>query len=482
MIQNLFRTRFLAKFCYPKFSPIYAKICYSTAQSNPPENYKFSKLCSVFEIISSNKSRNHAIKILTETLQKCSNSENSLKSALKLCSCTIRPSHVGVRQNMLIADKILSEVLKDLFEIDEYEFIKESKEIGDLSVYAQKLSEKNPGMINKNPGAELSCEEIVNELDKLYEIKGKDSQLKKKEELRKILSRAKDGVELKYLIRIIQGKLRIGVSTKTVMAALEKLESSKIKTGDQSKNIMISMAEQEVLGKQVSSEGKNLQLGIPIPHMLGRPALSIPDARKLLMKSFGSKIICETKYDGERTHLHYSPEKGLIMYSRNGERQNEKYPSLFAELFTYFRQSIGQNSVILDGEIIGINDIGKICDFQEVGKKDSCTKKLLKVIVFDILWHNGEITQIPILQRKEILNKTIPQDTNILEKIQFELVDFNNEKAEEKIMELYNDAKNKNCEGLMIKTANEKLSFYDTSGSRRQWIKVFFQNLFKFFS
>jgi len=130
----------------------------------------------------------------------------------------------------------------------------------------------------------------------------------------------------------------------------------------------------------------NNTLELPIPAMLAKPALNPAGIKKILEK-LGDEIICEYKYDGERTHLHYSKDQ-LTMYSRNGEQQNEKYSTLHKELYEYLRKT-NIESCILDGEIIALDVNGRICSFQEVRKKNSNEKDMLKVVAFDILWYNN---------------------------------------------------------------------------------------------
>ena len=69
--------------------------------------------------------------------------------------------------------------------------------------------------------------------------------------------------------------------------------------------------------------------------MLCRPTGGCEDIKKLL-GAFGNKVICETKYDGERTQIHYN--KGEItLFSRNAEQQNVNYPELTEEIKEYLK-------------------------------------------------------------------------------------------------------------------------------------------------
>jgi ATP-dependent DNA ligase len=210
---------------------------------------------------------------------------------------------------------------------------------------------------------------------------------------------------------------------------------------------------------------------LPIPAMLAKPALNPADIKRILEK-LGDEIICECKYDGERTHLHYSKEQ-LTMYSRNGEQQNDKYGALHSELYDYLSES-NIESCVLDGEIIALDSNGRICSFQEVGKKNSSEKDMLKVVAFDILWYNKKKTiDMSLIERKKLLDFVLVDASPVIERIDYTLLKLSDSNYESKLLQLFNKAKNENCEGLIIKTASKENSMYDISGSRRYWTKVY---------
>ena len=124
-----------------------------------------------------------------------------------------------------------------------------------------------------------------------------------------------------------------------------------------------------------------------------------------------------------------------------------------------------------------MDENGKICSFQELAKKDSKEKKSLKAVVFDIIWNDDvDLTSKPILERKKILDSVLSEKSSIITAIEYKELDVNNPEFPKQASELFEQAKKINCEGIMIKVADSKLSTYDTAGSRKQWIKVLLSN------
>lgn len=204
--------------------------------------------------------------------------------------------------------------------------------------------------------------------------------------------------------------------------------------------------------------------------MLAKAATSPAHVKELLGK-LGNLVVGECKYDGERTHLHFSKEN-LVMYTRSGEQQNEKYRKLHEGVKEYLGRT-GVEDCVLDGEIIALDVSGRICPFQEVGKKSSKSKVLLKVVVFDILWlNNAKTIDMPLLERKKLLDKILKPATPIIEKIKYTVLDLKDSDFEKKLLQLFDQAKGENCEGLIVKTAGAENSMYEPSTSRRYWTKV----------
>jgi bifunctional non-homologous end joining protein LigD len=88
----------------------------------------------------------------------------------------------------------------------------------------------------------------------------------------------------------------------------------------------------------------------------------------------------EPKYDGFRGLL-YITRRGCTLYSKRGNRMTR-----FRELADQVRAELPTREVILDGEIVAIDDEGRI-DFWGLMRG----RGTLAYAAFDVLWLNGAI-------------------------------------------------------------------------------------------
>lgn len=443
-------------------------------QNAPPREIKgtFGDLCMNLDKISLTTSRNEKTRLLTQALTLASSSETELSNAIKLCYCKIRISTTNAKESMQIASKLLGDVIQKVFNLSAAEYEEGSKKYSDFGDFASYLAGVKLNK-DKSKSSTITCEDVVKKLDLLYDIKGKDSNAMKVQELSKLFDDLSTPEEFKYLIRIIQGNLRIGMGPKTIANSIQAIDTKLDKT---KRDEMIKNIEKQVIGKQVT--GTNLQIGISISPMLCKPSGNLPEIRKSL-SVLGNSVICENKYDGERTQIHYS--KGEIkMFSRNSEPQIENYKELSTKLLEFFK-ALKIHSIkdcIIDGEIIAVGENNEILPFQEVRKKDKDSKKSLKVIAFDLLWLNDNIIPKPLPERKKLLASLFTNPEAFIAPIEFTELNLGDADFESKITACYQKAMKSKCEGVVIKNASPASSPYDISGSRKQWVKVILINKF----
>lgn len=109
----------------------------------------------------------------------------------------------------------------------------------------------------------------------------------------------------------------------------------------------------------------------------------------------------EIKWDGYRAIAEIRDD-GNKLYSRNGLTFDKAYPKVFGAL-----SSIKQNATI-DGEIVVFDDSGKP-DFQKLQNYKNKDKYTIQYYVFDIIALDGNsLTNLPLLERKQILKGIIP--------------------------------------------------------------------------
>ena len=322
-------------------------------------------------------------------------------------------------------------------------------EIGDLGLVAAKSRSNQPTMFKPKP---LTVRGVHEGLLAIAKVQGHGSQDKKISGIKKLLSAAdvttsgkgskgtditkdKGGPsEAKFIVRFLEGKLRLGLAEKTVLVALAQamvaheamLKGKKVPSAEE-------LAEGEVILKTVFSELPSyeviipailehglfklrevckLQPGVPLKPMLAKPTKSITE---VLDRFEGKDFTCEYKYDGERAQIHYvAPEsvakypssttslqkdgKGLCaIFSRNSEDLSKKYPDILAKIETWIKP--GVQSFVLDCETVAWDvDNKKVLPFQQLmtrKRKDvkaEDVKVKVCVFAFDLLFLDGEVS------------------------------------------------------------------------------------------
>ncbi|WP_121611591.1 ATP-dependent DNA ligase [Mesobacillus foraminis] len=164
-------------------------------------------------------------------------------------------------------------------------------------------------------------------------------------------------------------------------------------------------------------------------------------------------FLTELKLDGFRT-IWTKFDNKVRIYTRHNNEITSKFPELVNIPLP--------NGIILDGEITVTDDKGRP-DF-EAAMERFMSKKTgheISYSVFDIIYHNGEkITGLPLLDRKEVLDQVITEETPLLNKVKW----F--EGNAEQYFELI---KQYDLEGIVQKRAT---STYQINKRSHDWLKV----------
>ncbi len=177
-------------------------------------------------------------------------------------------------------------------------------------------------------------------------------------------------------------------------------------------------------------------------------------------KPFNSKdYLYEIKYDGIRV-LIYVNSKEIRIINRNLNDMTYLFPELYA-----LKNKVNKD-VIFDGEIIctdnGKPSFSKLQERLHLKDKNKINNKVLTnpvtFIAFDILYENKNLINLPLIDRKKILNNY--EDDNIFIKSFY---------IEEKGIELFKKVQKLNLEGIVAKKKKGKY-YIDTRCD--EWTKI----------
>ncbi|KZV77659.1 DNA ligase I [Peniophora sp. CONT] len=414
---------------------------------------------------------------------------DSLLKTVYLCINRLCPDYVGIELG--IGESLL---LKAICESTGRKLaaVKESlKKEGDLGLVAAASKDMQKTLFKPKP---LTVPFVFANLKEIATTAGNSSQTKKVSIITKLLA-ACQGDEAKYIVRSLEGKLRIGNAERTVIVALahaavlaEQSRSGKTWSKDklasrleEGANIVKSVYSElptydEVVPALLKHGVRNLRdtckltPGVPLKPMLAKPTKAIGE---VLDRFDGRRFTCEYKYDGERAQVHLLPDGSVAVFSRNSEDMSKKYPDLVEQLPHCFKEST--KSFVLDAEAVAIDKTTKkLLPFQELSKRKRKDVKIEDIQVrvclfgFDLLYLNGEpLLHKTLAERRELLREHFKEVD-----CEFAFAKSMDDEAVEEIQSFLTESVKDGCEGLMVKMLGTDASHYTPSQRSVNWLKI----------
>ena len=425
----------------------------------------FALFVNVCEEIQSSTSKNKKVDILSKYLAKLS--EDSLPLAARFLGGRIFQKGSALSLNLGFTT-----IMNSLCEIAELttteiqQIYLKYGDLGKLGEYAISKKHTVPLFQQLEKQDTLTMSYVFSILKKIADIEGAGSNKDKKKNLTGLLISCSP-MEGKYLIKIMNGELRIGLVEGLVELALAKAFDSSIKDIREAMLLSGDIGSVSLLAKNKTLNTMEVRPLSPLSFMLADVMFTAEE----VINYYGKSLICEYKYDGIRVQLHKFRDT-IRMFSRKLEDIAFAFPEI-VEAFKnesltsfYFKSS----DFILDGEIIGFKN-SKPLHFQELQKRlrrKKLTDKFAELVpviyvVYDILYLEGEqLIKQPLSKRKEILSK-----------IQFRQPILNSTyiltDSIVKIVDLFNQSKEMGHEGLVIKDPSSQ---YHPGKRGRHWIKL----------
>ncbi|KAK0711502.1 hypothetical protein B0H67DRAFT_585542 [Lasiosphaeris hirsuta] len=486
----------------------------------PGEPVPYAALCKTFSLVELTTKRliimEHCSLFLRQVLRL---TPEDLLSTVLLMINKLAPDYAGIELGIgesLIMKAIGESTGRSLAVIKQ-----DQKEIGDLGLVAVKSRSTQPTMFKPKP---LTIRGVHKGLMGIATVSGNGAQGRKVDGIKKLLSAADSATpgkvditkdkggpsEAKYIVRFLEGKLRLGLAERTVLVSLaqaivaheaslnntvpsttdiEKAESilktvySELPSYDV---IIPAMVEHGIMNLR---DHCKLRPGVPLKPMLAKPTKAITE---VLDRFEGQTFTCEYKYDGERAQIHYVAKdageelsqslpsatqevgRGVAsIFSRNSEDLSKKYPDILVKLHTWVKEDT--HSFVLDCESVAWDVTEKkVLPFQQLmtrKKKDvkiEDVKVKVCVFAFDLLYLNGEsVVEKSLRERRELLHKsfrTIEGEFSFATSMDGQEIDD--------IQTFLDESVKASCEGLMVKMLDGTESGYEPSKRSRNWLKI----------
>ena len=424
---------------------------------------QFSQVAEYFSRMEKTPKRLELTSILSELFSK---SGKSVKILSYLVQGKIAPDYEG--KELYMADRLIVKGLHELSGRSEDEIDRILARTGDIGSVAEEILQRHAqkGLFQ----IDLTLEDVFDSLSKISELRGHGSTNNRVKLYEKMLMNATP-LEARFITRIITGKLRLGVSDATILAALEACfdATDRKESVENAYNFHPDMgyiASLLMNGKLEDLDSIGPEPFVPIKVML---AERLPDIDSIIEK-MGSKAALEYKYDGLRTQIHF--RDGVVkLFSRSDENVTDQFPDIVEN----FGRTFNCRSCILDGEAVPYNpETGELYPFQMVsqrrGRKYDIekTRSEIPVVVFlfDVVYLDGKsYASVPYTSRRETLENLFKENDSF--KLARRIVTGNHDEVQTFFEQSISDG----CEGLVIKNITES-SVYKAGARGWLWIKL----------
>ncbi len=447
----------------------------SNEKASYDKDMPFKVLAETFERIEIISSRTQMTVLLVNLFKKTP--PEIIDKVIYLLQGRLWPEWKGLPE-LGVGEKTLIKAIALATQSTESEVESLYKSLGDLGKAAEKLKLKYEEKIKKQSVSILSFIPVKKELtvNQVYDVlsrvalaQGEGSRDIKLKLLAGLLSDA-SSKEAKYIVRFVEGRLRLGIGDATIMDALAIVYGGGAHTRPIIERAYNLRADLGHVAKILATQGVEAlkgikpQVGIPIRPML---AERLSDPSEMLRK-VGGEAFVEYKYDGERAQIHKSGEK-IWIYSRRLENITYQYP----DVVEYARKYIKAKEAIVEGEIVAYDpDTGELRPFQELMRRKRkhdihiAIKEIpVKVFLFDLLYADGEdYTVKPLPERRAKLEEIIDQ-TEV-----FQIAEYIKTKDPEELEKFFLKAIEDGAEGVMIKAIHRN-AIYQAGTRGWLWIK-----------
>ena len=424
----------------------------------------FDTLVETYNKLESTTKRLEMTDILTD-LFKIADSEN-IDKIIYMTQGKIHPDWKG-EPEIGMAEKMVKETLIRITGLKKAKVESLVQSLGDIGLAAEEAMAKKTqsGFFSR----QLSVVDIYNGLDNIARRSGTGSSKQKMDLLGSLLTDSSP-LGARYLSRMVEGKLRMGIGDMTILDALaQAFTGSKDKRPELERAYNLS-SDLGAVAIALVDHGLDGVLNFKI--MAGAPirvmaAQRLSNAEEILEK-LGGHCSAEYKLDGERFQIHKDGDV-INIFSRRLENITHMYPDAVKLTIDHIKV----DQAIIEGEVVAYNpDNGEDMPFQTLMKRrrkykiDEMMAKIpVRVYLFDCLYDGEDLTLKPYLYRIERLDSIIDSTD------EFKPVERLETNDPEELERFFQQSLADGTEGLIVKSTSDD-SIYRAGARSWLWVKL----------
>src|SRR5215471_148962 len=425
---------------------------------------EFADLARTFEELERTSSRLRLIELVTQLFRSIDQPEE-IQQVCYLMQGRVAPFYEALEMGM--ADKSVMKSIALASHSTPAHIEALYATLGDLGLVSEQVRSEA-----KDAPSALNIDDVFEELRAIANTSGKGAIEHKSARLTDLLAKV-DSVSAKYVVRILLGKLRMGIGDATVLEALAKASwndarKRKLLGGAYHKISDLGLIARTLWEHSEEEEAQrviaamDVQVGIPVHSQL---AERLPSAEAIIAKM--GTVVAQYKYDGLRAQIHKDGVH-VTIFSRNLEDQSHMFP----ELLEGTLKQIQAERVILDAEALAYNATSEeFLPFQETTRRrrkhgiEALAEQLpLKAFVFDILYKDGvSLLDTPLQERLKILEEAIQVDDTLIPTASHTISDAHT------LTLLFDEAISQGLEGLVVKKPESR---YEAGARNFNWVKL----------
>ncbi|MUN28697.1 ATP-dependent DNA ligase [Sulfuracidifex metallicus] len=428
----------------------------------------FKLIAEYFDKLEKISSRIQLTNLLSELLKN--SDQSSIDKVIYLVQGKLGPDFAGIPE-LGIGEKFLVKACSIATGVPEKDIEELGKKSGDLGQVVFDLKSKGSNsnilsFLGVNAETDLSVDTVYENLFKIATQSGEKSRELKIGLLAGLLQKASP-LEAKFIIRFVEGRLRVGIGDSTIIDALGQAFGISPNVIERAYNLRADLGS---IGKLVILKGEEElkqikpKVGIPIRPMLGE---RLQDPVEILNK-LGGSAMADYKYDGERAQIHKNKDT-IEIFSRRMENITSQYPDV-AEMV---KQNLSLDEAIVEGEIVAVDsNTGELRPFQDLmhrKRKNNIESGIkdypVNLFLFDLMFANQEdFTNKPLLERRKLLESSVKPNSEV--KIAKYIITSDVNEVKKFFLQAISDG----AEGLMLKSISQS-SIYQAGARGWLWIK-----------